>query len=211
MRHGRLRHGRLQHGLAETRPCGLQPGSALGPPGSGTIGVMPAPDPHRLAALIVELRRSLRRSAAAPQISADSAAPQEARSAESPAGQAGRLTPAEAEILRYVAAHPGQGTSGIATALRLRANTVSGLCSVLTRSGLLVRETDPADGRAAQFFLSTDATARRAVKMEHRSDRLERALGRLRAEDQQQIAAALPALEALADLLDADAQERTRP
>lgn len=172
---------------------------------------MPAPDPHRLAALIVELRRSLRRSAAAPQISDHSAPPQQARSAESPSSQGARLTPAETEILRYVAAHPGQGTSAIATGLHLRANTVSGLCSALTRDGYLQRETDPGDRRAARFFLSPAVTARRAVKMEHRSDRLERALGRLGAEDQQRIAAALPALEALADLLDAEAQERTRP
>ena len=170
---------------------------------------MPAPDPHRVATLIVELRRSLRRSAGAPV--ADAATPQRGRPSAGPhsgsahgSGETSpRLTPAEEEILRYVAAHPGRGTSAIATALRLRANTVSGLCSALTRNGFLVREADPADGRAAQFFLSPSATARRAVKMEHRSDRLSRALGQLGAQDQERIAAALPALEALADLLDA--------
>ena len=196
----------MPHGLGET----LRPRCALGPGGSGTIGVMSAPDPHRLAALIVELRRSLRRSSGAPVV--DDATRQSGRPSAGPGGgsadgseeTAPRLTPAEEEILRYVAAHPGRGTSRIATALRLRANTVSGLCSALTRSGLLVRQADPADGRAAQFFLSPGATARRAVKMERRSDRLSRALGQLGAEGQERIAAALPALESLADLLDAE-------
>lgn len=155
---------------------------------------MPHPDPRRLADLIVELRRTLRRS-----------------SRRSPSGEDGppsgtsqgrARTPTEQEVLRYVAAHPGSGTSTIAAALRLRANTVSGLCSGLVSEGSLVRETDPVDGRVARFVLSSTAASRREGKMENRSDRLGEALERLDPDQQRRISAAIPALEALVERLD---------
>lgn len=158
---------------------------------------MPAPDTRRLADLIVELRRTLRRSA--PRISGT----EKVGEANAAAGS-GRTahTPTEQEVLRYVASHPGSGTSATAAALRLRANTVSGLCSALVLEGSLVRETDPQDGRAARFFLSPTAAARREGKMEGRSHRLGDALNGLTAEQQHRITEAIPALEALVELLD---------
>lgn len=104
--------------------------------------------------------------------------------------------------MRYLATHPGEGTSALARALRLRANTVSGVCSALVRDGLLRREADPADGRAVRFYLSEEVAAQRERKMTHRSSRLSSALERLEAGQREQIAAAMPALEDLVDLLD---------
>src|SRR5699024_12498610 len=102
---------------------------------------MPAPDPHRVATLIVELRRSLRRSAGSSV--ADAATPQRGRpsagprsgSAHGSGATSPRLTRAEEEGLRYVAADPWRGTSAIATALRLRAKSDSAAGSARSRDG----------------------------------------------------------------------------
>ncbi len=141
------------------------------------------PDPLRLAALIIELRRTLRRGV-------------------EPGGEPPARTPAEQELMRYVATHPGVGTTAISRALRLRANTVSGLCGGLVRDGLLLRESDPADGRVARFFISDSAAVDRERKMERRSGRLSTALRRLDPDQRAVIAAAVPALEALVEVLD---------
>ncbi|HLQ80639.1 MAG TPA: MarR family transcriptional regulator [Brachybacterium sp.] len=161
---------------------------------------MPAPsrpDPERLAAIIVEMRRALRRSLRPAD--QDEAGTERAEPApHSPP------SPLEAEVVRFVAAHPGAGTSAIARALRLRPNTVSGLCSTLVRSGVLRREQDPRDRRAARFQLTDEAAARRHRRMTSQGDRLESVLDELADEDARAIAAALPALERLIDALEAE-------
>lgn len=161
---------------------------------------MPAPsrpDPERLAATIVEMRRALRRSLRP----ADAGATGPERATPDPGAEP---SPLEAEVVRYVAGHPGAGTSAIARALRLRPNTVSGLCSALVRSGVLRREQDPRDRRAARFQLTDEAAARRHRRMASRGDRLQRALDALGDDDARAIAAALPALERLIDALEAE-------
>ena len=161
---------------------------------------MPAPsrpDPERLAATIVEMRRALRRSLRPAD--GEEVGPQRTEPDPGPAP-----SPLEAEVVRYVAGHPGAGTSAIARALRLRPNTVSGLCSALVRSGVLRREQDPQDRRAARFQLTDDAAARRHRRMTSRGDRLEAALDELADEDVRAIAAAVPALERLIDALEAE-------
>lgn len=161
----------------------------------GIVGRMPPPcetDPTRLAALIVELRRTLRRRSETATKTAGTT---------NGAG-ADEHSFAEKEVMRYLASHPGAGTTAIAESLRLRLNTVSGLCSGLVREGLLRRETNPADGRAARFYLSDVSAVHREHKMERRSGRLSRALQRLDPEEQAAIAAAIPALEALVQVLD---------
>lgn len=156
---------------------------------------MSDPDPVRLAALIVELRRTLRRGPAGDGSDGSTSPSSEDRGTRP-------RTPSEQEILRYIAAHPGQGTSAIARALRLRPNTVSGLCSALVRDDLLVREADPADRRAARFHLTESAARRRGSKMENRSGRLQEALSQLDPGQRARITEAIPAMEALVEALD---------
>lgn len=137
-------------------------------------------DSARLATVIVEIRRVMRRKSAAEH-------GKDARS------------PAEREVLRYLGSNPGAGTAQIAAALRLRANTISGIVSGLTRAGLLTRTQAPHDARASRFYLGVDAEAQRLARWEGRSDVLDGALVELDAADRAAIAAAIPALERLAE------------
>ncbi|GAA4336476.1 hypothetical protein GCM10023086_69750 [Streptomyces venetus] len=59
---------------------------------------------------------------------------------------------AEVELLRLVVTRPGIGISDAARDLGLAANSVSTLVNQLPRAGCLVRETDPADRRAARLL-----------------------------------------------------------
>lgn len=60
-----------------------------------------------------------------------------------------RLRGAHAELLRLVDAEPGIRVSAAAHDLCLAANSVSTLVNHLVTQGLLRRESDPGDGRAA--------------------------------------------------------------
>src|SRR5699024_8645606 len=138
----RWSHNSLGHGAGAIRPRCRDRGGH-----SWTMPAPSRPDPARLAAIIVEMRRALRRSLRP----ADQDEAGTGRAAPAPPSPP---SPLEAEVVRFVAAHPGAGTSAIARALRLRPNTVSGLCSTLVRSGVLRREQDPRDRRAARFQLT---------------------------------------------------------
>lgn len=165
-------------------------------------------DIERLAAVIAELRRTLRRAGAQAERRGQAGPatsegdPQVPRSPAGP-GRRTALTGSELEVLRFVASHPGVGTNGIASALRLRANTVSGVCGQLIRAGHLERRTDPGDGRAAQFYPTEATIHRRAEKTGRRAEHLASALERLPTTDHTAINAALPALERLVAELDA--------
>ncbi|RKN77403.1 MarR family transcriptional regulator [Streptomyces klenkii] len=112
-----------------------------------------------------------------------------------------RLRGAEAELLRVVSARPGIGVSGAAKELCLAANSVSTLVNGLVAGGLLRRESDPRDGRAAALF-PTDACRDRLRDWEARRAALFRdGVGALPAQDRAAVAAALPALRRLADTL----------
>lgn len=154
----------------------------------------PEIDAERLAAVVVELRRTLRRANSQGLTSGNSAG----------GDRRGKkvLSDSEQEVMRYVVAHPGVGTRTIAAALRLRANTVSGVCSGLVKAGLLVRQSHPGDARVAQFFPVEEVVKRRQAKMEKRGGRLRDALFDLSSSDRQLIADALPALERLSHQLD---------
>ncbi|MBW8822057.1 MAG: MarR family transcriptional regulator, partial [Streptomyces sp.] len=65
-----------------------------------------------------------------------------------------RLRGAEVELLRLVGARPGIGVSDAAKELHLAGNSVSTLVNQLVKEGHLVRETDPADRRAARLLLT---------------------------------------------------------
>ncbi|MDF6044064.1 MarR family transcriptional regulator [Streptomyces sp. JH14] len=112
-----------------------------------------------------------------------------------------RLRGAHAELLRLVADEPGIRVSAAAHDLCLAANSVSTLVNRLVAEGLLRRETDPGDGRAALLH-PTPAGAERLREWRARRDALFREhVARLDAEDRAALTAALPPLRRLAESL----------
>lgn len=110
-----------------------------------------------------------------------------------------RLPAAQVELLIAVEEDPGIGVAAAARVLHLADNSVSGLVNALVDAGLLARETDPADRRAARLFLTPDARDRLAGWRAARAELVGRALERLDESDCEAVAAALPALRRLLD------------
>lgn len=117
---------------------------------------------------------------------------------EMPAPQ---LRGAEVELLRLVVDRPGIGISDAAKELYLASNSVSTLVNQLARQGYLVRETDPADRRAARLMPTPAAEARLGEWRRRRADLVRRQVARLDEADLEALAAAIPALRRLADNL----------
>ncbi|MDQ0604178.1 DNA-binding MarR family transcriptional regulator [Streptomyces canus] len=117
---------------------------------------------------------------------------------EMPAPQ---LRGAEVELLRLVVDRPGIGISDAARELYLAGNSVSTLVNQLARQGYLVRETDPADRRAARLMPTPAAEARLSEWRERRADLVRDQTARLDEADLETLAAAIPALRRLADNL----------
>ncbi|WP_328557429.1 MULTISPECIES: MarR family winged helix-turn-helix transcriptional regulator [unclassified Streptomyces] len=118
-----------------------------------------------------------------------------------------RLRGAEVELLRLVVERPGIGVSEAAKELYLAGNSVSTLVNRLARDGYLIRETDPADRRAARL-LSTPAADARLRDWRHRRAVLVRGqVARLDGADRAALAAALPALRKLAANLHEEAED----
>jgi DNA-binding MarR family transcriptional regulator len=109
-----------------------------------------------------------------------------------------RLRGAQVELLRLVAARPGLRVSEAAEELFLAGNSVSTLVNQLSRDGLLRREPDPTDGRAALLYASPEALSRMRDWDRRRRRLVREQLAALGAEDREAIAAALPALRRLA-------------
>lgn len=108
---------------------------------------------------------------------------------------------AQVEILRLVDGRPGITVREIAEVLRMQANNVSTLVSILTRDGYLDRRTDPADGRVVQLHPTAQMRAA-SVELANRLDAgIADALATLSAQSRDRIAAALPDLRALAEAL----------
>ncbi|MFF0450184.1 MarR family winged helix-turn-helix transcriptional regulator [Streptomyces sp. NPDC004609] len=120
------------------------------------------------------------------------------------------LPTAQAELLRLVQLNPGIRVSAAARELRLAGNSVSTLVRRLTGRGLLLRETDPGDGRAVLLYTTPEA-ARRLKDWDDRRAALyrERWL-RLGDEDRAALAAAVPALRRLAAQFQEDSPTSTR-
>jgi DNA-binding MarR family transcriptional regulator len=112
-----------------------------------------------------------------------------------------RLRGAEVELLRLVVDRPGIGISDAARELYLAGNSVSTLVNQLARQGYLVRETDPADRRAARLMPTPAAGARLSEWRERRADLVRKQAARLDEADLEILAAAIPALRRLADNL----------
>ncbi|MET7287188.1 MarR family transcriptional regulator [Streptomyces sp. NPDC005573] len=118
-----------------------------------------------------------------------------------------RLRGAEAELLRMVEGRPGASVSDAARELRLAGNSVSTLVNRLVRDGYLIRETDPADRRAARLLLTDAARTRLEAWRHRRAELVTGQLSRLDEADREALRAALPALRKLADALHEEAEE----
>ncbi|NUR67716.1 MAG: winged helix-turn-helix transcriptional regulator [Streptomyces sp.] len=118
-----------------------------------------------------------------------------------------QLRGAEVELLRLVAARPGIGISDAAKDLYLAGNSVSTLVNQLARQGYLVRETDPADRRAARLMPTPAAEARLGEWRRRRADLVRQQVARLDEADREALAAAVPALRLLAGNLREEGEE----
>jgi DNA-binding MarR family transcriptional regulator len=113
----------------------------------------------------------------------------------------GNLTGAHGELMRTVRRRPGISITEAAADLGLAANTVSTLVAHLVGQELLTRTADPADRRVGRLELTEPARRRVGQWREHRAGLTARALARLDAADRDTLAAALPGLARLAELI----------
>jgi DNA-binding MarR family transcriptional regulator len=118
-----------------------------------------------------------------------------------------QLRGAEVELLRLIVARPGVGISDAAKDLHLAGNSVSTLVNQLARQGYVVRETDPADRRAARLLPTPAAEARLGEWRKRRADLVGHQLSRLDEADRAALRAAIPALRRLAGHLREEADE----
>jgi len=121
-----------------------------------------------------------------------------------------RLPEAQRELLFVVANQPGIGVAAAASALDLAGNSVSTLVNALVDAGLLHREPDPADRRAARLTLTALAQERMATWRAARAALLGHALDGAAPADREAIAAALPALRRLLDRVRAEVLDNGR-
>ncbi len=115
-----------------------------------------------------------------------------------------RLRGAQVELLQIVEATPKIGVAAAARELHLAGNTVSTLVNQLVDAGMLRRESDPDDRRAACLMLTDTTGARLARWREARGRLVGDALARLPAHDVEALGAALPALRNLIDELEVE-------
>ncbi|HET8880168.1 MAG TPA: MarR family transcriptional regulator [Arthrobacter sp.] len=118
------------------------------------------------------------------------------------------LPMAQVEVLQRLADEPGLGVSGLASRQRLAVNTVSNLVQQMVVSGLVERLTRPGDRRSVSLSLTPGGTEVLNAWQAANDRRLGQALRRLPAASQQAIEDALPALAALAALLESDDEAR---
>ncbi|MER6302015.1 MarR family transcriptional regulator [Kitasatospora sp. NPDC001539] len=109
-----------------------------------------------------------------------------------------RLRGAQVELLRLVTDSPGLRVSDAAEELCLAGNSVSTLINQLVAQGLLRREVDPADRRAALLHATAEAEERIEAWRARRRALVGRLVAGLPEGDREALAAALPALRSLA-------------
>jgi DNA-binding MarR family transcriptional regulator len=112
------------------------------------------------------------------------------------------LPPARSELLRLAARRPGIGVAEAAAELRLAPNSVSTMVSKLAEDGLLSRGRVASDGRSVRLTVTEAGAARVEEWRDIRLDLAARAIGLLPAEDQKALAAVVPALTRLAQLME---------
>ncbi|MBV9142549.1 MAG: winged helix-turn-helix transcriptional regulator [Pseudonocardiales bacterium] len=116
------------------------------------------------------------------------------------------LRGAQVELLQVVERQPGIGIAPAGRALQLAANSVSTLVNQLVDQGMLVRQADPDDRRAARLWLTEAATQRLAAWRRARVELVTGGVAGLSVADRQALAQALPALRALLVALEAGEQ-----
>nr|WP_091515498.1 MarR family winged helix-turn-helix transcriptional regulator [Amycolatopsis sacchari] len=108
-----------------------------------------------------------------------------------------RLRGAQIELLRVVEKQPGIGVAAAARRLHLAGNSVSTLVNQLVDAGMLERQVDPADRRAARLELTPAAHTRLATWRRTRTEFVAGRLAALSDVDREAIESALPALNRL--------------
>jgi DNA-binding MarR family transcriptional regulator len=147
---------------------------------------------------------------AALLMAAISAVRRTARRAARHAWGADPLPPAQSELLRLAASRPGIGVAEAAHELRLAPNTVSTLVGRLTERGLLSRGRADTDGRSARLSVTAQAMQRMANWRDLRAELTGRALDRLSGGELRALAAAVPALQHLAQELEEEQKSAER-
>ncbi|MFE4977134.1 MarR family winged helix-turn-helix transcriptional regulator [Kitasatospora sp. NPDC056651] len=110
-----------------------------------------------------------------------------------------RLRGAQAELLRLVRDNPGLRVSQAAGELCLAGNSVSTLVNQLAALGLLRRESDPADRRAALLYATPQAVERIEAWRRRRRALMNDVVAGLPPADRDALDAALPALRRVAE------------
>ena len=153
-------------------------------------GAESGPQPDGLAEGIARLRRALRRGARV-------------------ADPGNTLAVAQLELLTALAEHPGARPGQLARRLNMRPNTVTTIVNALSARGMLDRVTASGDRRAVE--LTATEAGREAVLAWQATNAavLHLALSTLPARQRRALAAAVPALDALASAIDrlADASD----
>ena len=157
-------------------------GASRGAPmSSGAAGGAPSAD--GLAEGIARLRRALRRGARV-------------------ADPGNTLAVAQLELLAALAEHPGARPGQLARRLNMRPNTVTTIVSALSARGMLRRVTAEGDRRAVELTV-TDAGQQAVLAWQATNAAvLHLALSTLPARQRRALAAAVPALDALARAVD---------
>jgi DNA-binding MarR family transcriptional regulator len=111
------------------------------------------------------------------------------------------LPMAQVELMQTLADGSPARVNDLADRLHLAQSTVSGLVGQMMNSGLVTREVDPVDRRAAVVTLSPTGRDQLDNWEKAHVRWIQTALGRLDDADQAQVVAALPALRRLTDAL----------
>jgi DNA-binding MarR family transcriptional regulator len=143
----------------------------------------PAPEPASLAEGIARLRRALRRGARA-------------------ADPGNTLAIAQLELLAAVAEQPGARPGQLARRLHMRPNTVTTIVNALSAGGMLRRVTAEGDRRAVELTVTEAGRQAMLAWQATNAAVLNLALSTLPAKQRRALAAAAPALDALATAVD---------
>jgi DNA-binding MarR family transcriptional regulator len=107
------------------------------------------------------------------------------------------LPMAQVEILQSLAEEAPARVNDLAERLRLAQSTVSGLVGQMIKAGLVTRQVDPTDRRAAVVDLSTKGRQQLEAWEQAHVSWIRTALARLPAGERSAISAAIPALRRL--------------
>ena len=143
----------------------------------------PAPPPAGLAEGIARLRRALRRGARA-------------------ADPGNTLAVAQLELLAALAEHPGARPGQLARRLNMRPNTVTTIVNALTARGMVRRVAAEDDHRAVELTVTDSGQQAVLAWQATNAAVLNLALSTLTPRQRRALAAAVPALDALARAVD---------